>query len=109
VEGRGRSRRRFAPERVGVRRTPLRSVRSWTLSPGYRSGLTIARDVIVTSHAAFGTSPNATACSGADLGALADAEPTRSTSPIWALVQGDGVTTITEGSISPKVAQTHSR
>ena len=76
----------------------------------YRSRLThCARDVIVTSHAAFGYLSRRYGLQQEPISGLSpDAEPTpQHLADLRALVERDGVTTIfTEELVSPKVAQT---
>jgi zinc transport system substrate-binding protein len=80
------------------------------LDRAYRSGLAhCARDVIVTSHAAFGYLSQRYGLQQEPISGLSpDAEPTpQHLADLRALVERDGVTTIfTEELVSPKVAQT---
>jgi zinc transport system substrate-binding protein len=80
------------------------------LDAAYRSGLaTCARDVIVTSHAAFGyLATRYGLVQEAISGLSPDAEPTpQRLAQLKTLVERDGVTTIfTEELVSPKVADT---
>jgi zinc transport system substrate-binding protein len=81
-----------------------------SLDRAYRTGLaTCARDVIVTSHAAFGyLSQRYGLRQEAISGLSPDAEPSpQHLADLATLVERDGVTTIfTESLVSPKVAQT---
>ena len=80
------------------------------LASGYRAGLAdCARNVIVTSHAAFGYLAQRFGLQQEPISGLSpDAEPTPARlAELKALVERDGVTTIfTEELVSPKVAQT---
>lgn len=81
-----------------------------SLDAGYRTGLAhCARNLIVTSHAAFGYLSRRYGLQQEPISGLSpDAEPTpQHLADLRALVERDGVTTIfTEELVSPKVAQT---